>query len=431
MKLTKDKLPKFQIYTNHVFVPKQPPFSATIQFLASNKQLFTKEALVLPEDGIFQVPRHFSLAAEYHESFVFLKRLFHALYSDKYDWITLDYSNCEKIDLDASVCMDTLVDQFFRHINLCRHRRAPRKCLGLKPINFKKHEEVYKVLFSIGAFKNFSPIQAKFDDIIPFPLLKGDNSSPTLASDKEIETTKIVDYIVESLSSMNRSLTWQAEDNLSKVVGEALINAAEHSGHQYRYSIGYFQHTYDEIAKTLNAGTFNLVIFDFGNTIYEKFKSAEATGLEVVSQMKQLSQAYTAKSLFKTRKFEEETLWTLYSLQEGVTSVPDKQRGNGSIRFIESFFNLKGDNQHDNQSFLTIISGNTRITFDGQYPLIEVERGNQKQFYKMMTFNESGKIEDLPDEKYVNFTDHFFPGTMIVAKICITFNNIENDSATS
>jgi hypothetical protein len=45
----------------------------------------------------------------------------------------------------------------------------------------------------------------------------------------------------------------------------------------------------------------------------------------------------------------------------------------------------------------------------------------------MMTFNKNGNIKELPDEKFVNFAEQFFPGTMISAKICITYNNLETE----
>ena len=79
--------------------------------------------------------------------------------------------------------------------------------------------------------------------------------------------------------------------------------------------------------------------------------------------MTELSSKYTNRGWFKKAKFEEETLWTLYALQDGVTSMP-KKRGNGSIQYIENFFKLKGDMVHDNISKLVIISGNTSNTYN-------------------------------------------------------------------
>lgn len=141
--------------------------------------------------------------------------------------------------------------------------------------------------------------------------------------------------------------------------------------------------------------------------------------------MKSLSDKFTKKGFFMKAEFEEETLWTLYALQEGVTSKAEWKRGNGSIRFIDSFFSLKGDNNRDNMSYLSIMSGNTRIIFDGTYRLIEKVKGKDGHSFKMMTFNELGDIEDKPDKKFVTFAQNYFPGTLISAHICIKEMNSE------
>lgn len=422
--LTKGELPVFRKYTP-VEPPKalKPKLSETILFLANNKNTFSRDVVKTPKDGVFIVPEIFSLTETYEESFLFLKRLFYALYTERCKKIYIDYQLCRRIDIDASVCMDVIVKEFLLFYRDCKKRKYPVKIDLIRPINFEK-DEVLKILTSIGAFNTISGVKMNYPDIIPFYLIIGENRSNTIARDKELEVTKIVDYIVESLARMNRTLTWKAEDDLSKVVGEILINAAEHSGGLHRYSIGYFQETKNVEE---HVGVFNLTIFAFGHTIYENFKKPLSKDLEVVARMKELSGKYTQKKLFQNRKFEEETLWTLYALQDGVTSVKDKKRGNGSIHYIESFFNLKGNMENDHASNLTLISGNTRIKFDGTYKIVERPRGKEGKLYKMMTFNNSGNIEDKPDDNFVTFADNFFPGTVITAKIYINFNNIEKE----
>ena len=427
--LTKENLPVYKVYENKPCTLYAPSLSENIVFLANNKNAFSKQAFDLPNDGVFEVPEVFSLTDNYEESFIFLKKLFNALYSDRYAQLKIDYKKCNKIDVDASVCMDILLQEFIQYYKDCRRRNIKKNLDSISPKNITAEKEsLLKMLFSIGAYKNLRGIEVKFEKWLSFPLLTGNNYSKSIGREKEIEVTKIVDYIVDALSRMNKTLTWEAEDSLSKVVGEVLINAAEHSGNKFRYSIGYFEQL--ENADGNHIGIFNLVIFSFGKTIYQNFKNEASKDLDVVKRMTELSEKYTSSGFFRSKEFEEETLWTLYSLQEGVTSVPDRKRGNGSIHFIESFFNLKGDNKHDNSSFLTIISGNTRIIFDGKYQITEKRRGKDDTLYKMMTFNDSGDIEDKPDSKYVSYTENHFPGTMIVAKICINFTNIETKCST-
>jgi hypothetical protein len=419
LELTASDLPKFKVYQYRNISEQIPTYSDNISFLAKNPDAFSKSAITYPVDGVFKIPNPFSLTENYDESFLFLKRLFHTLYTESASIIKLDFIDCERMDVDASVCMDILLHEF---ISFFKKRKVNSfKCNVQKiiPVNYEK-AAISKMLFSIGAYKTIKNLEISFPDIIPFPLIIGNNLSN--GKTREIEVTKMVDYIVKCLAKMNRALNWEAENDLSKVIGEILINAAEHSGRKNHYAIGYFQETKNDSS---HLGIFNLTIFAFGNTIYQTFKSPEKSDLEIVKRMAELSNKYTARKLFLPRQFEEETLWTLYALQEGVTSIRDKKRGNGSIHFIESFFRLKGDMERDNSSALTLISGNTRIIFDGTYNIVEKPRGKDGFVYKMMTFNDSGDIEDVPNKKFVNFAENFFPGTMISAKISIKFNNIE------
>ena len=164
-------------------------------------------------------------------------------------------------------------------------------------------------------------------------------------------------------------------------------------------------------------GVFQLVIMNLGMSIYEKFKDENCPNPIISDKMKELSKQYTHKGFLKKKEFEEETLWTLYSLQDGVTSVsPEKykNRGNGSLRFIESFYNLKGCNA-SKLSKMTLQSGKANIVFDGKYPVTESMVKGEK--YRVLTFNSSGNIEDKPDNKYVKCSEFFFPGTFIHAYI--------------
>ncbi len=402
-------------------LPPKPEYSTTIKYLSSNKNAFGKNTNKNIEDGKFEVPEIFSLTEEHEKSYAFLKRLFNALYNQSVAKITLDYANCKHIDVDASVCMDILLREFIQYYKSCRSRGHHVKVLEIKPINYTA-PHLRKILFSIGAYSSVKGISINFPDIIPYPLCIADNAHPKASAIREVDITNMVEYVLKSMRKMNRALTPEAEDNLFKVIGEVLINAEEHSTGRLRYSIGYFQDTHENGE---HIGVFNLVILNFGQTIYEKFSDPACPNKEVVQQMKELSKTYTKRNLFSKAEFEEETLWSLYSLQEGVTSKADWRRGNGSVRFIESFFELKGDQEKDNLSHLLIVSGNTRITFDGTYRTKEIVKGKRKKKFKMMTFNETGDIGDKPDKKFVTFADTYFPGTIISAKISIKEYNTE------
>lgn len=393
----------------------KPEYSATIKYLAEKKESFSSIPKPTKESGYFYIPETFSLYENNIESFNFLKRLFHTLYYQSAFSITIDYIKCIRIDIDASVCMDILLGEFITHYTMCKRKNYPVKIKEITPINFER-ENIKKILFSIGAFTSIKGFRINYPDIVSYPLRFALINHPEASKQREIDITEMVDYVIDCMSKMNRQLTADAENNLFKVIGEVLINAEEHSSGDKRFAIGYFQESADNGE---HIGIFNLAILNFGKTIYEKFSDPNCPNKSVVGEMKDLSSKYTKKGLFSKADFEEQTLWTLYALQEGVTSKAEWRRGNGSIRFIDSFFSLKGDNEKDNISYLSIVSGNTKIIFDGTYRLIDKVKGKQNKMFKMMTFNENGDIEAKPDNKFVTFVDNYFPGTIISAKICI------------
>lgn len=403
-----------------------PGFSPILIHLATQKNVFSdvKESDT-DSDIVLLVPKIFSLIEYGPESFNFIKRLFLALYSRKAVKIQIDYQHCTRIEPDASAVLDVLLREFIQNIHKCRSLRLSTT-RSIEPINFQR-PEIERILFSIGSYSVLRKLSINFPGIDSFPLQTGSFADP---KKREVDNTELVDYIITCLSKCNRILTGDAERELSEIIGEVMANAEEHSSTKRRFVIGYFTFS-PEDPNTL--GTFHLVIFNFGDTIYQKFKDPNCPNQGVVQQMTELSQRYLSKGWFQSfigePGFEEETLWTLYSLQQGVTRFEGWKRGNGTMEFIESFFALKGDGLPDEDSCLALFSGNTRIMFDGTYTPERISKQNDdgtQTDIKLMTFNRSCRIDERPDRKFVNFTDNFFPGTMIVAKICIKSSNTES-----
>ena len=411
----------FYLFKKKRNLKTKPSLPETLTYFLNKEQSFADNRLIF-DTNIFKIPKIFSIIEDYNETTIFLNKLFNSLYNQSYENIYIDYSECEQIDVGASMCMDIILSEFIKYFKNLINGNHTVNVAKIRPINFERYD-IEKILFSIGAYRNIKGFKLNNDKVLDFPILIGNKQNPKLAEEREVHITKTVDYILDCLKTLNKTLTGPAETNLYKAIGEILQNADEHSDTNYRYSIGYFE---KENVIDNNYGVFNLAILNFGNTFYETFKNPECSNIQVVEQMKSLSDKYTSWSMFKKKSFEEETLWTLYALQDGVTRIADWERGNGAIRFIESFFKLKGNEECDNVSKMTLTSGHTRIIFDGNYQIVEKERGKESKKFKMMTFNESGNIEELPDSKYVKYEENYFPGTLLSAKIRIDFNNTEN-----
>jgi hypothetical protein len=395
--------------------------------LGNEKTKFTDKldnSKVFKDTYTLKVPKIFSLIENGKESYNFIRDLTINILFDKYKTIEIDYQNCERIELSAQIYSDMILRDLDKFIKRRNNNRQTQTRIGtLSGININ-NENIQKLLFSVGSpaiitAKGFR----KYDDIIPYKLCVHNKEFNKLenAKRKEIDSTEMVDYVIDSLATLDKKLTSDSIEDLSVIIGEILINAEEHSTTKYRYSTGYFQkHEIDGE----NFGVFNLAIMNFGETIYEKFKSPNCTNYKIKNRMTELSSQYT-KNNFWSSAFEEESLWTLYALQQGITSVSvnSSKRGNGSIQFIEGFFNLKGIKEKaDEISRMAIISGNTTILFDGKYGIQNKTIG--KENFKVMTFNKSNNIEDKPDNKYVKFNDNYFPGTIISARILINKDDI-------
>ena len=393
-----------------------------------NLRSLKADTSIKSDNGVISIPNPFSLCDNPDATMVALRQVVKAFFVElNHASILFDYSECHSIGIETQALMDVILSEYRMFLHKCANK--PR-LVAIKtfPDGFGGRnmidKDLQKLMFSVGSPANLGIRKADFEDVLKLPmrshnaLTKHDRES--IIIQKEIDTTEIVDHVIACLGKMRKTLTPEKRNDLSTVVGEILINAEEHSTFRHRFSMAFFR---EQNVDGRHFGLFRFVILNFGATIYEKFSNNEECPPEIIARMRALSQRYTKFNFFKENEFEEETLWTLYALQQGVTSVPGKRRGSGTIQFIRSFFNIKGSLDVDNVSKMVILSGNTEIIFDGKYGITERIEGNNR--FNMMTFNDSGSIEDMPDKDYVKHSKHFFPGTIITASILLNDDDVQ------
>lgn len=376
-------------------------------------------------EGSILIPKNFSIIDEPAKSYIVLQKIIYALLIEDIERLVLDYKNCECTELSTQVLLDIILSDYVKFKKICTNFNKSNKILFPEfcGININ-NKEVKEMMWSVGSPATLKIGTRTYNNVIKYPLrthsIEKYDDEKRRMEQKELDTTELIDYVIDCLSKMNKKLTSKKRDDLCTVIGEILINAEEHSTTNRRFSIGFFREHENQ-----NSGVFRLVILNFGQTIYQKFKSEDCPNKEIVCKMSELSKRYTQKKFFLLDDFEEENLWTLYALQEGITSISTEsyKRGNGSIRFIESFFNIKGNLKEDDISRMTLLSGNTKIIFDGTYSIIE--RYNNGEKFSVMTFNKSGNIEEKPDSKYVSKSKFFFPGTMFSVKLLLNNDDIQ------
>lgn len=380
-------------------------------------------------NGIVSIPKNFSIIDNPKESYEVIQRVMSIFLSQKSKSLRLDYSKCESIDLVTMVFLDAILKDIDKYWKSCGRANVDHYC-KLKEMGGYNYENpvIFKMINSVGSPDIIINRHSTYSDVIPFRLRCFDSLKATKGKrlmQKEIDTTQVLEYINNCLGRYHKTLSPEASREMGFVVAETLINAEEHSSTGYRYLIGYMEEYKDSAHK--HSGVFNLVIMNFGQTIYEKFKNVDSRteiNQECLNQMKELSELYKKRSLFK-ESFNEETLWTLYSLQQGVTCVPHQKRGNGTIQFINSFLKLRDNDDNDTISHMYILSGNTIIEFDGKYQLFNKIDSNGKTL-DIISFNESGSLREKPDSRYVRHVREYFPGTAIYVRLLLNDDDIIN-----
>lgn len=366
-------------------------------FKTFDEKKFYRKPVIINEITYIDIPEIFSFSKNPSETINVFKEI---TYSIKNEYsIFINHEKCKEIDLAASLVMDVILIEYK---NLCKKSKSKINVSGKLAKNQKVNE-----LLEFSGILNSLGISKKRDNsrLVLLPLTKNEDAG--------IMTTKIIDYFNNCLMRRNFILNEVGELNFSTMIGEVVSNCSDHGGDKVQwYALGHYTE-YDSEC--------NLTIFDFGNTIYESLKD-NSISINTVNKLQELTNYH--KKAFK--KTDEELLWTLFSLQHGISrlnSEQDNTRGLGTIDLIDSFQNL-GMKYDENNNLLkpimSITSGKINILFDGTYTIKEDVNG-----LKNIAFNEANDLKEQPDEKYVKNINNFFPGTVISIKIFIDRKYIE------
>lgn len=354
------------------------------------------------EREFLAIPECFSFTRNPNETIFFLRKLYGIIMCPNVKQVFFDHSGCKNIGICASAIMDILLVECKKWRN-SRNDEITFSGKLLKGKYISADHDVDTLLKASGILKHLGISHEKFLDVECLDLLK-DESSSDIAE-------KIIDYINRALYRHGLYLTRKGANYFGKLLGEIADNCSQHGG---EYATWYAQghYSFDPISQN---GKCQLVIVDFGDTIYEGLKNSST------KLMKKRIQKYIGRTrmLFPIRE-SEETLYTLFSLQQRASrfaSKKDAVRGNGTAVFLDSFQRLFAGSGSET-SKLSITSGKCSIVFDGTYKLREVSY-NGKYKNKIIAFNEENDLKKPPDKRYVQSIQQHFPGTVIAMELYI------------
>lgn len=231
---------------------------------------------------------------------------------------------------------------------------------------------------------------------------------------------ELVHKINTWLHPAKKKLSIIGEQKLSGIVNEVLNNAERHASTETNRSswvvAGVMLHNQkDEISQCF------LSFINTGRSIAQSIKNADN---EII---KTKLKNYINLHKGKDKKISEDTLATLYALQDTISSkknYSDHKNGIGGIGLMDiiEFINILGkSNDPKNNPAITILSGKSCIIFKDEY--CSVERPNIETEPRTKYFNINNDKNILPNNEYVFNLDENFPGTIITTRFYIN-NNI-------
>lgn len=343
-----------------------------------------------------EIPETFSFIENPEETLEFIDHLSAILDNRRNRSLFIDHSRCKQLDLCASLVMDTVIE----------HRRRSAT-LGMAG-KFSADERVNILLRASGLLERIHhpssvlppEIEAK---VKKSPLFSGFSKYSEKSPHCDRAATELTQYFSTCLEQAGGTLSRPGQNKLSTLIGEAITNAEEHARGKW-----YAKAHYDRLRPgEQEGGACHIVLVNFSETtIFSSFMSPRASA-ETFDRMR----AYAGKHLglgFRGKPFDEEALCTLYALQEGISSLPER-RGTGTTNLIDFFLQLAGKNPK-----MCVLSGRSLILFDGKYSLRpEPFEGGDRQ---VIAFNRENSLERPPDGDYVRTLSKPFVGTLISLK---------------
>lgn len=377
----------------------------------------------LGQTVVINLPKIFSISENPENTIKLLRKLYTVGKNPMVRKICFKYDECEQMGLSASTIMDIIV------LALEQMRVENGWDLELEG-NYPKNSDVRTILCASGL-----PYHLKIKptwlldetNIKRFHTVSGEGKGYSCKS--SVTATKLTRYFDECLSTQGLELNGEGKRLLSGIMGEVLDNCESHGGSDATwYTQGHYQ-----VGKGNEYGEMQLLFLSLGSSIYEGLK-------DEASRETQRRLAYL-KQQMKYRlssEFDEEVLYTMLSLQEGISRLRDREkegyggRGSGTVRMIQ-FFEDFGETEAKNvEPRLSILSGNAFISFDKKYKMQPAGFYKDEAFgtgeRQIIAFNEQNDIYQHPDVTYVRKIGERFPGTIISLKFYLDGRYIRRQS---
>jgi len=370
----------------------------------------------------FVAPKIFSVSKNPAECIKFYQDIVAYARTARRPRIVLDQRGITYLGLGADSILGVILSEIkheLRYIYGCYIK-------GFKP----KSKEIQKVMDEVGSVRALF-MEAEEDIRLSFTSKAkvfrhrhraADEGAATYTYDPS--ATAVSDFsshLDESLSIIGRELSIDGRDSFCHYAAEVLDNVREHAGLREWAIVGYSD-------PDATVPTYRCVIFCFGKTIAQTFQELPGDSYPI-RVIEPYINAHRGGSLFSV-DWREEDLITLIALQGDVSSKSvdgTSDRGQGTVELIEFFQKVSFEcGFRELTAEMNIISGSTRIRFDGTYSMRFRDDLNRD----VIAFNATNDLSARPDRKAVmSLKDCHFPGTLITIEIPLTSSFLDSKGA--
>lgn len=375
-----------------------------IQQLNSNGFIKNKYA-----KKVIKVPACFSFKKDFDNNMIFFKE-FISSYLLSNGYLTISFKHCK----ESSIANFSVLDVLIKNLSELKNRYNQSKYVVCeKIIKVERSDYDIKTNKYLHSFLHKQLPAAENDGscFMKLPLEKGKRRNYK-ENPKTRVSSLIVHFVNKCVEKAGASLKLDGQRAIEGLMGEILSNAEDHSApNSFWYVDGI---SFVEKQDDTEVVDLNLTIMNIGPSMYGGF---EGTKLKNAPNYEKCQKLYDLhKSQFsQTTKFERESLFTMYLLNDGISRLKytDQSRGNGTIRFLESFIIL-GCYGLENEKFkcqLNVISGHTVLTCDNDMHPFVIEKCTH------LALNKEKDFKKLPDKRYLCYNKEYFPGTILECHI--------------
>lgn len=367
-----------------------------------------------------QVPEVFSFLEDPNTALSFVEELQRECVKGYVREIYLDHEGCKSLGLCAQSYMDiVLMDNM--------ERRSRSKSPLIVGGRHSKNTEVNIMLRATGTLRQVKHPHMQLPPEVEKGIVRSELYRSSIkrrdrligqrhhlsyellrrSSERDVAATRLVQYFNRCLNTQGCELNPHGRKYLIDLLTEVIGNCEEHGGRWF--TIGYFR---ESPAK--NAGDCHIAMFNFGASMFHSLNS-RSSSRAMKDEIAEIAKKHAGGPNWG-KDYDEETVWTICALQEGVSRYRDRPggetRGTGTIEMINAFSQLAGKYER-----MCIVSGGSYILFDGRFDLKNRELPGGTR--KVIAFNDSNDLRHPPDKRNVYKLRSSFPGTMVSVRLSL------------